>query len=174
MNRRVVVVAAATVLAACASLLGIDEDYVEVGADGGAPPDGSPEAGVVVDGACTGHVCNGVCSSGDGCGGCATATLLCASTRTCVASCGACAESVECWACTPTPRGSCEPSTSAFCHGSSYSHCPCEAGVDTCPGSMHVCAAGVCVNCGQRGADTDGKDCTGGRECAASNRDCHN
>jgi hypothetical protein len=182
-----------SVVASCATLLGIDKEYVEAPEDAGlgdaAVRDSAAEdairtdataldaAGDSGDAGCQGVVCNGTCLPGEDCSGCSAATLYCAASHACVSDCTACSsESIECWSCPAGGgrRGSCEElATPAYCLGGAYDHCGCDGGLNACPGAAHLCASGICVNCGAAGASTDGKPCAGGLTCEASKRLCH-
>ncbi len=164
----------------CGSILGIDNDYEEgavvpseAGVDGGDASNGSDATSdaTATDGGCAGHICGGVCLPGTDCSTCASAKLFCAGTHACVTGCSSCPSTIECWTCSGSAKGSCEPTPSAFCLSGGYDHCSCASGVNQCPGSNQVCLTGTCETCGASG--TDGKSCGGGLECAASQRRCH-
>ena len=188
MRRRLVLFGCLLLVASCASIIGIDRDYVETADDAGAldgagsdgalaeADGGEASTGTPADGGCAGHICDGQCLPGDDCSDCRSGTLFCASTRACVSACSGCSRSVECWSCpSSTARrvGSCEPTESAYCLGASYPHCACTAGVDECPGAHHLCVGALCVSCGAAGSSTDGKPCTGGLTCESEKRRCH-
>lgn len=181
-RRIVAALAGALAVAGCSVVLGIDADYVEgVERDGGATTDGGIADGKantasadVEAGACSGHLCDGVCLPGTSCADCKTAPLFCTATHACVPACTSCdAGSVECWTCKSGPTGSCHSPSDAYCLRGGYTRCPCaDGGVAQCPGQSHVCSNDRCETCGYWG--TGGMTCKSGPTCSSSSKACKN
>lgn len=135
---------------ACASVLGIDRDYV-VGGDASALAEAAPSNGAA-----------------DAPSGCAPGTLSCLATGACVKSCAAeCpGATVECLACDGTgvvKAATCESkATAASCVSPPNVPCGCDAAAD-CPGPFQVCQGRACTACGA--PKTQGLPCAGGKKC---------
>jgi hypothetical protein len=174
-----------------------------------ASKDGTVEDVVVRDGGdarsdtgapdgCSGVTCNGQCMAAPDCQSCPGATLLCGPTKTCMADCAACRDSmnaglpIQCFACDQNhrnPLGTCQyDDAGAYClngfYGGQYVggadgfRCACDDG--GCPGMTQVCAplgtfdaGSFCLTCGETTAATiDGQPCTGGGTCHADQHKC--
>ncbi len=165
-----------------------------------APLDAGPgDAGPDVVTCSSGVICNGACTSDADCTACSGAPLLCAGSRTCVASCVGCQSTsgtlapIECFACYQNhqnPFGQCAPrAAAAYCLSGNYAmsykgggvgyRCQCgDAGASACPGQTQVCAptftgVGLCITGGEEfPTDVTGFTCKSGAMCVADAAAC--
>jgi hypothetical protein len=145
----------------CGALVGIDHDYVEVD---GALGDASASDAASRDGA------RSDARTDAGAEGDCPGQIRCAANGACVASCEACAGSIECIKCSnETPQSSCEPAATAYCLGGTYERCECQTS-SSCPGAAQVCVSGKCSSCGE--PNTNGLKCKSGSNCVAASHEC--
>ncbi len=198
---RIFLVGVVGTTAACASILGVDGEFVDQSPDGSATTDGAvdvaldvvaDDASGAVDGAdssvvdagadvvkdtgpppCTGHICNGICLPGTTCAGCAQ-ELYCAVDHTCVASCGSCGTGsglIQCWACP-------DSGAQGSCEPAASAYCLGSAYAHCpCTDAAADCPAmnHVCVagDCRTCGeSQTDGRKCRS-QTCEQSARACN-
>ena len=146
---------------ACATVLGIDQEYVQRPADAAPSQTDGSDAGNVD--ACTGDATSPSCAVSCGAG-----QFFCAATGSCVARCKTdCLDaSIECLACDSVgvvKTAACLDLASAgSCGASPLVHCACRDAGD-CPGPSQVCTGGQCLACGEQGSNM--LPCAGGKRC---------